>query len=336
MGNVGRFGVFLPSFIWEGDGAERAHGIKDFSRQAEDLGYESIFITDHLFAAKQFYSVNFLEPISALSVVAGVTEKVKLGTSVMVLPIREPVLLAKQLATLHFLSAGRAVLGAGIGWYPPEYAATGVKKSERGARTDEILDIILPLLEGETVTYDGQFYSIEDVEIEPRLPERPELWIGGGSQLADPGSPDLPRFVDAVKRRILKAEGWIPRPTCPPEDIAGDWEELQTYLRENGRDPSGLTVAHENFVHLVRTQDRDKALAEQHDAFLRVMSSARGPEYLEKVYLFGTPEDIIESLQARIDAGVQRFMLHTMTPDPAQLEHWITDVIDHLNFPDAE
>lgn len=334
MGNVGRFGVFLPSFVWEGDGAERARGIKDFSRQAEDLGYESIFITDHLFAAKQFYSVNFLEPISALSMVAGVTEKVKLGTSVMVLPIREPVLLAKQLATLHFLSAGRAVLGAGIGWYPPEYAATGVKKSERGARTDEILDIILPLLEGETVTYDGQFYSIEDVEIEPRLPERPELWIGGGSQLADPGSPDLPRFVDAVKRRILKAEGWIPRPTCPPEDIAGDWEELQAYLLENGRDPSSITVAHENFVHLVRTQDRDKALAEQHDAFLKVMSSARGPEYLEKVYLFGTPEDIIESLQARIDAGVQRFMLHTMTPDPAQLEHWITDVIDHLEFPD--
>lgn len=334
MSNVGRFGVFLPSFIWEGDGVERARGIKDFSRQAEDLGYESIFITDHLFAAKQFYSVNFLEPISALSTVAGVTEKVKLGTSVMVLPIREPVLLAKQLATLHFLSAGRAVLGAGIGWYPPEYAATGVKKSERGARTDEILDIILPLLEGETVTYDGQFYSIEDVEIEPRLPERPELWIGGGSQLADPGSPDLPRFVDAVKRRILKAEGWIPRPTCPPEDIAGDWEELQAYLLENGRDPSSITVAHENFVHLVRTQDRDKALAEQHDAFLKVMSSARGPEYLEKVYLFGTPEDIIESLQARIDAGVQRFMLHTMTPDPGQLEHWITDVIDHLEFPD--
>ncbi|MFP3913666.1 MAG: LLM class flavin-dependent oxidoreductase [Actinomycetota bacterium] len=333
MGNVERFGVFLPSFIWEGDGAERARGIKDFSRQVEDLGFDSIFITDHLFAAKQFYSVNFLEPISALSVAAGVTERVKLGTSVMVLPIREPVLLAKQLATLHFLSAGRAILGAGIGWYPPEYAATGVKKSERGARTDEILDIIMPALEGKTVTYDGQFYSIEDVEIEPRLPERPEVWIGGGSQLADPGSPDLPRFVDAVKRRILKSEGWIPRPTCPPEDIAHDWAELQAYLTDNGRDPSTLTVAHENFVHLVRTQDRQKALATQHEAFLRVMSSARGPEYLEKVYLFGTPDDIVESLQARIDAGVQRFMLHTMTPDPTQLEHWITDVIDHLEFP---
>lgn len=333
MGNVGRFGVFLPSFIWEGDGAERARGIKDFSRQAEDLGYESIFITDHLFAAKQFYSVNFLEPISALSVVAGVTEKVKLGTSVMVLPIREPVLLAKQLATLHFLSAGRAVLGAGIGWYPPEYAATGVRKSERGARTDEILDIIMPLLEGETVSYDGQFYSIEDVEIEPRLPERPEVWIGGGSQLADPKSPDLPRFVETVKARVLRTDGWIPRPTCPPDEIARDWNELQDYYREHGRDPKECVVAHENFMHLVLTNDPAKAREEQHRAFLKVMSAERGPKYLESVYLFGTPDEIVASLQARVDAGVEYFVLHTMTPDPAQLEDWINHVIPNVKFP---
>lgn len=335
MGNVERFGVFLPSFIWEDDGPERAKGILDFAREVENLGFESIFITDHLFAAKQFYSVNFLEPISTLSAVASVTERVKLGTSVMVVPIREPVLLAKQLATLHFLSQGRMILGAGIGWYPPEYAATGVKKSERGVRTDEILDIIMPLLEGETVTYDGEFYSIQDVTIEPRLSERPEVWIGGGSQLADPGSPDLPRFVEAVKKRILKSEGWIPRPTCPPEDIASDWEELQGYLTEHGRDPSTLTIAHENFVHLVLTDDRQKALAEQREAFLRVMSDARGQEYLEKVYLFGTPDDIVQSLQARIDAGVQRFMLHTLTPDPAQLQHWVTELIEHVRFPDS-
>lgn len=334
MSNVERFGVFLPSFIWEGDGPERARGIIDFSKEVENLGFDSIFITDHLLAAQQFYSVSFLEPISALSLVAGVTERVKLGTSVMVMPIREPVLLAKQLATLHFLSAGRLILGAGIGWYPPEYAATGVKKSERGARTDEILDIIMPLLEGETVSYDGDFYSIEDVLIEPLLPERPEVWIGGGSQLADPGSPDLPRFVDAVKKRILKTEGWIPRPTCPPEDIARDWAELQEFFAANGRDPSSLTIAHENFMHLVLTNDREKALEEQHEAMLKVMSNARGPEYLEKVYMFGTPDDIVASLQARIDAGVQKIMLHTMTPDPAQLEHWVTEIVENVEFPD--
>ena len=335
MSNIDRFGVFLPSFVWEGDGPDRARGIIDFAREVEDLGFDSIFITDHLLAAKQFYSVSFLEPISALSLVAGVTERVKLGTSVMVLPIREPVLLAKQLATLQFLSANRLILGAGIGWYPPEYAATGVKKSERGPRTDEILDIVMALTEGETFSYEGEFYSIKDVLIEPRLTQRPEVWIGGGSQLADAGSPDLPRFVEAVKARILKTEGWIPRPTCPPEDIARDWEELQSYFLENGRDPSTITVAHENFVHLVLTQDPVKAREEQHQVFLKVMSEARGPEYLEKVYLFGTPDEIVESLQARIDAGVQKIMLHTMTPDPRQLESWVTELVENVSFPDA-
>ncbi len=331
--NIERFGVFLPSFVWAGDGPERARGVKDFAREVENLGFDSIFITDHLLAAKQFYSVSFLEPLTALSLVAGVTDRVKLGTSVMVMPIREPVLLAKQLATMQFLSNNRFILGAGIGWYPPEYAATGVKKSERGARTDEILDIIVPLLEGETVTYQGRYYSIEEVLIEPSA-KRPEVWIGGGSQLADPGSPDLPRFVDAVKKRILAAEGWIPRPTCPPEDIARDWAELQTYLSDNGRDPSELTVAHENFFHFVGTDDPTKAREEQHRAMLRVMSEARGPEYLERVYLFGTPDEVVSSLQARIDAGVQSFMLHTMTPDPGQLEQWATHIIPHVRFPE--
>lgn len=331
--NIEKFGVFLPSFVWPGDDPERARGMIDFAREVEALGFDSIFITDHLFAAKQFYSVSFMEPLTALSLVAGVTERVKLGTSVMVMPIREPVLLAKQLATMQFLSNNRIVLGAGIGWYPPEYAATGVKKSERGARTDEILHIITALLEGETVTYRGKYYSIEDVEIEPRSSKRPEIWIGGGSQLADPGSPDLPRIVEPVKRRILAAEGWVPRPTCPPEDIARDWEELQEYFQENGREPSELTIAHENFYHFVATDDGAKARAEQHEAMLRVMSEARGPEYLEKVYLFGTPDEVVESLQKRVDAGVQSFMLHTMTPDPRQLEQWATHIIPHVRFP---
>ncbi|MDH3518002.1 MAG: TIGR03619 family F420-dependent LLM class oxidoreductase [Acidimicrobiia bacterium] len=335
MSNIDRFGVFLPSFVWAGDGPDRAQGIKDFARQVEDLGFDSIFVTDHLLAAKQFYSVSYLEPLVSLALVAGVTNRVKLGTSVIVVPVRNPVMFAKQIATLHFLSQNRFILGAGIGWWPPEYAAVGVRKSERGARTDEILDIIMPLLEGETVSYQGRYYSISDVLIEPRPAKRPEIWIGGGSQLADSGSPDLPRFVDAVKARILKTEGWIPRPTCPPDDLARDWEELQAYLRMNGRDPAELTVAHENFMHFVATDDPARARAEQHEAFLRVMSEARGPAYLEKVYLFGTPAEIVASLQARVDAGVERFMLHTMTPGLTQLEQWVTEIVPHVRFPES-
>lgn len=334
MSDPRRFGVFLPSFIWSDDGPERARGIIDFSREAENLGLGSIFITDHLLTARRLYSVSFLEPLTTLALVAGVTERIMLGTSVMVVPIREPVLFAKQVASLHFLSRGRFIFGAGIGWYPKEYEAVGTSKSERGVRTDEILDIMIPLLEGKSVTYHGHFYSLDEVEIEPRTETRPDLWIGGGSQLADPASPEDPRFATAVKRRILRSEGWIPRPTCPPDDIRRDWDELQDYFTENGRDPTTLTIAHENFMHFVPTQDRERALREQHQAFARVMSDERGPDYLEQVYLFGTPDEIVASLQARVDSGVQSFMLHTLTPDPAQLEQWIEHIIPHVDFPD--
>jgi probable F420-dependent oxidoreductase len=332
MSEIGRFGVFLPSYIWEGDGAERARGIKSFAREVEDLGFDSLFITDHLLAAKRFYSVSFLEPLSALAIAAGATERVRLGTSILIMPLRNPVLLAKELATLQFLSENRFILGVGVGWNEYEYAAIGVQKSERGRRTDEMLDIMIPLLQGETVTYHGRYYSVDELFIEP-LAERPEIWIGGGSQLADPKSPDLPRFVESVKARTLRVDGWIPRPTCPPDDIARDWGELQDYFREHGRDPRECLVAHENFLHLVLTNDPAKAREEQHRAFLKVMSAERGEHYLESVYLFGTPDEVIASLQARIDAGVEYFMLHTMTPDPAQLRQWVDEIIPNVTFP---
>jgi probable F420-dependent oxidoreductase len=333
MTDIGRFGVFLPSYIWQGDGAERAHGIKEFARTVEDLGFDSLFVTDHLLAAKRFYSVSFLEPLSALAVVAGATNRVRLGTSILIMPLRHPVMLAKELATMQFLSENRVILGAGVGWNEFEYAALGVKKSERGKRTDEMLDIMIPLLEGETVTYHGQFYSVDDLFIEPLSSHRPEIWIGGGSQLADPKSPDLPKFVESVKARVLRTDGWIPRPTCPPAEIANDWRQLQDYYREHGRDPRDCVVAHENFMHLVLTNDPAKAREEQHRAFLKVMSNERGPQYLETVYLFGTPDEIVASLQARVDAGVEYFVLHTMTPDPRQLQDWIDHVIPNVKFP---
>jgi probable F420-dependent oxidoreductase len=331
--NISRFGVFAPSFVKPGDGPERARGLIEFVKRVEELGFDSVFITDHLLAATQFYSASFLEPISTLAVVAGATERVRLGTSVLVLPVRDPVILAKELSTLQFLSGNRFILGGGVGWNPAEFRATGGDKSQRGRRADEILDITIPLLEGETVSYHGRFYDLEDVSIEPRPERRPLLWMGGGSQLADEKSPDLPRLVPAVKRRILRADGWIPRPTCPPPQIASDWAELSEALVEQGRDLSTFTVAHENFMHFVPTTDPVKAREEQHRAFLNIMSTTRGEAYLEAVYLFGTPDEIVASLQARVDAGVRYFMLHTMTPDPRQLDDWVREIVPNVKFP---
>jgi probable F420-dependent oxidoreductase len=331
--DLSRFGVFLPSYVWPDDGPERARGIADFAREVESLGFDSIFITDHLLAAKHFYAVHFLEPVTTLAMVAGVTERVRLGTSIMIMPLRNPVVLAKELSTLQFLSNDRLILGAGVGWYAPEFEAIGTSKTERGKRTDEILDVMQALWAGERVTYDGAYYQVRDAFIEPRSDNPPTLWVGGGSQLADEQSPEAPRFADAVKARVMRGQGWIARPTAPPEAIAQDWKELSAFIGEHGGDPGDYVPAHENFVHIVLTDDRERALTEQREAFGRVMSGDRGSEYLEKVYLFGTPDEIVEKLQARIDAGIRYFMLHTMTPDPAQLTDWISHLIEPLEFP---
>ena len=115
MAEVERFGVFLPSYIWEGDGPERARGIKTFARRVDELGFDSLFISDHLLVGKRFYSVNWLEPLMTLAWAGASTRKVGLGTSVLVLPQYAPVALANALASLDALSGGRLILGAGIG-----------------------------------------------------------------------------------------------------------------------------------------------------------------------------------------------------------------------------
>jgi alkanesulfonate monooxygenase SsuD/methylene tetrahydromethanopterin reductase-like flavin-dependent oxidoreductase (luciferase family) len=171
------------------------------------------------------------------------------------------------------------------------------------------------------------------VTIDPRPARMPEIWIGGGSQLASDKSPEPPRFAESVMARVARSDGWIPRPTSPPDQIAADWLALSGYLRDHGRDPRDIAVVHENFLHYVPSSDRERALRLQHEAYGRVMSEARGNDYLESVYLFGTPDDVIAKLQARVDAGVQYFVLHTMTPDPAQLELWLRHVIPNVRFP---
>ena len=332
-GDPSRFGVFLPSYIWPDDGAERVRGLLEFARTVEDLGFDSIFITDHVIAAKHFYDVSWLDSLTTLTFVAAVTERVRLGTSILILPLRHPVILAKQIATLEYLSQERYIIGGGVGWYGPEFEAVGTHKSERGRRSDEVLDVLRGLLTQEDFSYEGEFYRLRDVTIDPRPSRMPDVWIGGGSQLASEKSPEPPRFAKTVMARIARSDGWIPRPTSPPEQIASDWVELSAYLRDAGRDPAEIAVVHENFLHYVPSSDRERVLREQHTAYRRVMSEARGEEYLESVYLFGTPGEIVAKLQARVDAGVRYFVLHTMTPDPAQLELWVRELIPAVRFP---
>jgi probable F420-dependent oxidoreductase len=321
-------GAFLPTF--GGDARRTGAEIAAFARRAEELGLDSLWATDHLLHGSVFYRTAWLDPIVSLTFASAVTTRVDLGTSILVMPTRHPLVIAKELSTLQALSGDRFILGVGTGWDEREFEAVGVRKAERGARTDEAVDVVRRLLGGEPVTYDGKFVRFRDVEIGP-AEERPlRVWAAGGRQLVHAASPERPVMAPAVLRRIVGCDGWIARPTSPPESIERDLGEIRAALEEGGRDPSTFTIAHENFVHLVPTEDPAVAEREQRRAFAAVMGEGRPFEYFQQVYLTGTLQEILQKLEGRVSAGVEYFILHTLDPSAEQLDAWAEHLLPAL------
>ncbi len=256
-----------------------------------------------------------------LAHVAAVTSRVKLGTSVLVLPTRQPVMLAKEIATLQHLSGGRFVYGIGTGWYPPEFESTGSTRQQRGARTDEVLEASMQLLKGAHVTFEGKYYRMDDITVEP-LTHVPPVWVAGGQQYAHAASPDKAEMSPNVLDRICRWDCWIVRPTSHPTQIAEDLAEIDAELSRRGtsRAQKKFTVAHENFCWLSEKASREAAVEEQKRYMLGVVSDERPWDYIEAVYLTGTIDDIQRRIQERVDAGVEEIFLHTMTADLKQLD----------------
>lgn len=314
-----KFGVFLPSFLFPGTGPEHAAQVRAFARHAEELGFDSLWITDHIVTATRFYAVSWLDSLMTLSHVSAVTERVRLGTSIIILPVRQPAVLAKEIATLQHLSGGRYIFGIGTGWYGPEFEACGVHKSERGVRTDEVLEATNALLNGPDVTYDGRYYRLPGVTVEP-LTTPPPVWVAGGRQLVHPSSPEKSEMHPNVLRRILESDGWIARPTCPPHLIATDMEEIRQGRAAVGKGDAPFTMAHENFVYLVESGKEEEVVAQQQEAYRRLTGNARPWDYIEAVYLNGTIEKIQAMVEERRKIGIEYMFLHTLTADLSQLD----------------
>jgi probable F420-dependent oxidoreductase len=314
-----RFGVFLPTMLLPDPPVRRGEQVRAFARRAEELGFDSLWATDHVVTARRFYRVGWLDCVTVLSHVAAVTESVRLGTSILILPLRQPAVLAKELATLHDLSEGRYIFGVGTGWYGPEFEACGVRKEERGARTDEVLAATLALLRGPEVRYRGRFYDLDGVTVEPHPDEPPAVWAAGGSQLAHSASPERPAMHPSVLRRIVGADGWIARPTSSPPQIVHDLQLIRARRADAGVDKP-FTVAHENFVWIEERGTEAAVRDEQQRRFGAVLSDERPWEYVDAVYLPGTVGRIQQKIQERADAGVEYVMLHTLTASLDQLE----------------
>src|SRR5579862_2045754 len=180
-----RLGIHLPHI---GQKAS-ADAIRRAAIQAEDLGFADVWVSEHIIVPKDHAyppSAIFWDPVLSLTWAAACTRRVGLGTSVLVLPMRHPLPLAKELATLQNLSEGRLILGAGVGWLEAEFAALGVPFNERGRRTDEGIAMMRAVWSDDPVSFAARWIPavIEDMRSLPR-PEVPiPIWIGGGSEAA--------------------------------------------------------------------------------------------------------------------------------------------------------
>jgi probable F420-dependent oxidoreductase len=179
------FGICVPHYGKPVD-IERILGV---ARSAEELGFASVWVTDHLFVPRTLdiiYRDNMLEPLTLLSHLAAVVSRVRLGTSVIILPYRNPIVLAKMLATVDQLSQGRLIFGAAVGWMEGEFQALRAPFAERGALSDESLRMIRAIWTQEVVSHQGTFYQYEDMQASPRPVQQPgpPIWIGGNSARA--------------------------------------------------------------------------------------------------------------------------------------------------------
>lgn len=322
-----KFGLRLPTWAFWKAPHDTYRGIREFARRAERLGFDALWVVEHLLTARGLYGASWLEPMMALAHAAAVTERIKLATGILVAPLRHPLVVAKEVATLEALSGGRTMLGVGLGWDEREFSSLGIPLSERGGRLDELLEVLPRLFTERDVTHAGRYYRFEGVSIDPQLHRAPPIWIAGGGKIATSLSPDPTSIAEPVLRRIARHGHWMSRGAGNQEMVKADWQTIQAYLERQGRSPAAVTFGHGNWVHLVDTKDRGSALRQQRPLFERAMGTHRPFEHLQQCYFMGTTAEIVERIEDLRAAGLGYLVIGLIDYDLEQLDRWAEEVI---------
>lgn len=323
-----KFGLRLPSLsLSSGSRALRA-----FAVAAEVKGLDSFWMPEHLLPVFNYYAFleddPTLEPLESLAYVAGVTSRIELGTAVALAPFRHPLLWAKMAATLQHLSNGRLILGVGTGWAEEEFRAFGIPRSERGARTDETVDVLLAAFNGQPFNHRGRVFHFENVVVNPPVP-RPLLWGAGGAGISEYSRVGTPTLADTVLERLARLDGWLTRPTANADQVAADFDRIRERAQAMGRDPTTITLAHINFCHLIDAP-REQALKEQERWFAKVLGTTVPFSRIRQMHWTGSLEDIADQVQDRLESGVDHVIVHPLSADSDQVRLWADGVVSRL------
>jgi probable F420-dependent oxidoreductase len=232
-----KLSVEFPSVAYR----EGPDGVRRFAQGLERIGYDHIDVFDHVVMGFPIEgrppgpynaAMPILEPLVTIGFLAAATSRMTLGTEVLVLPQRDPTLVAKQVSTLDTLSGGRIRLGVGVGWQESEYEALGADFHTRGARMDEAIGLLRTYWTEPQVTLTGPYYRATSMGMEPKPPQGRQLpiWIGGGS--------------DAALRRVGRlGDGWLASRVTDAEDGRRSIAAIRRYAEEAGRDPAMLGLS---------------------------------------------------------------------------------------------
>ena len=273
------------------------NGLADLARQAETMGFDYLTCGEHL-----MFTGPVANSLLALSAAAVVTQKIKLMSSIVLVPLYNAAMLAKMTAVLDVISNGRYHFGIGVGGeFPREFEAAGVPVNERGPRTNEALEVIKRLWTEKKVTFSGRFNNFSEVTIDPQPMQTPHppIWVAG-------------RQDSAMKRAVKFADGWLPY-MYTAEQLAESVRKISEMGRAAGRDMSGFR--HGLFVFTTVYADREKAQ--------QVAAQTVGRNYAQdfsrkagRYLLFGTPDDCRKRLKEYVDAGARTVVLAAACPRP--------------------
>ncbi|PYM14356.1 MAG: LLM class F420-dependent oxidoreductase [Candidatus Rokuibacteriota bacterium] len=302
-----KFGFGIPNAGAAINGAD----IVKYVQRVEQLGYESIWTGDHIilptggttqypYTADGSFPLasteNFLEPFTLLAYVAAVTKRVKIGTTVIILPYRNPIEQAKMLSCLDVLSGGRLICGVGVGWLEKEFEVLGASYKDRGPVSDEYIEIFKTLWTEDEPTFNGRFYSFDGITMYPKPVQKPHppIWVGGHSKAA-------------VRRAARLGDAWHPTRQTR-EHVAQHLPYLREEAERIGRDPRTITISLKRSLEFT-----DIGLSGQ------VLRRSGGS-------LIGTTQDVIDDVRRCQDIGIDQLTFDFRT---GRLDEVLT-IVEHF------
>lgn len=306
-------GIAMPQIF---PGAVDVPLIREFVARAEALGYKSAWVLDHTFGTSAA-----LEPVALLTYAAALTERLRLGTAVLLTAVRNPVHLAKSLATLDQLSGGRLMVGVGLGHGTENYSAYGLAPERRIRRFTEGIRLMKRLWTEPRVSFKGDFATLENAAVEPKPVQRPHppIWFGG-------------HHPDALRRAIEFGDGFMGSGSSSTEQFRKEVQVLRDHLQKMSRNPSDFPVGKR--VYLAVDPNRRRAQRRLSAWFVSfygdLMTREDAANLVEHAAVWGDAEECVGRLAEVMSAGASLLLLNPVFDELKHLEVLASEVVPKL------